>query len=237
MLRGYVITSELETQRAPFVKELMEQLPGIQQAKAIYPTQEHVPFLNRLKENARTRFFRPFMDGEIGILLSNRRIWKEIVRTNGPEQEHFLILESDSVVNDPAVLKQLFHATTQEYDLFFWGAWHGYMRLLKSSKRSISEKYVIGTPLMRSVSCAHGYSINRKAARHLLERTGKLRYQVDEFKRYIDATYLKVGGISPELISQRVTDSLIDPGNKAGRTNWTWIRLLDIRNRLICYFS
>jgi GR25 family glycosyltransferase involved in LPS biosynthesis len=90
---------------------------------------------------------------------------------------------------------------------------------------------------MRSVSCAHGYSINRKAARHLLERTGKLRYQVDEFKRYIDATYLKVGGVSPELISQRVTDSFIDPGNKAGRTNWTWIRLLDIRNRLICYFS
>ena len=84
MLRGYVITSVRETQRAAFVKELMEQLPGIQQATAVYPTQEHVPFLNRLKENAHTRFFRPFLDGEIGILLSNRRIWKEIVRTKGP---------------------------------------------------------------------------------------------------------------------------------------------------------
>lgn len=237
MIRGFVITSERETQRAPFVQEMLKQLPGLKRATAIYPAYERVPFLNKLKANARTRFFRPFLDGEVGILLSNRRIWREIVQTPGPEEEHFLILESDSIIKDPALLQNQFEKCTNKVDLFFWGAWHGYMRLLKSSVKPINATYKVGEPLMRSVSCAHGYSVNRKAARHLLKRTGKLRYQVDEFKRYIDPAFIKVGGMSPELISQRTSPSFIDPTNQAKRTNWTWIRLLDIRNRLICYFS
>ena len=62
-------------------------------------------------------------------------------------------------------------------------------------------------------------------------------HEVDEFKRYIDPSYLRLGGISPELISQGPGESLIDKENKAARINWAWIKLLTVRNKLIAHFS
>jgi len=46
-----------------------------------------------------------------------------------------------------------------------------------------------------------------------------------------------VGGITPELISHADISSTIDPSNQKARTNFRWMKLLDIRNRIICYFS
>ncbi len=237
MLQGFVITADHEEKRASHVQELLKELPGLKKAKAIYPSREKIPFLKQIKEKARQRYQTDFLDGEIGILLSNRCIWRKIATHKGDEQEHFLILESDSQINNYYILSTQFGAAAKSYDLFFWGGWHGYMRLLRSTEQDIGDGYRIGTPLMRSVSCAHGYSINRKAARYLLQQTGKLRYPVDEFKRYVQKGALRVGGVSSELISQVVSESTIDPFNKKQRTKYWWIRLLDIRNRTICYFS
>jgi GR25 family glycosyltransferase involved in LPS biosynthesis len=237
MLKGFLITSEYEKERAANVDALLGQLPGIKKQKAVYPAYERVPFLAKIKEGARRRYQTDFLDGEIGILLSNRRVWMQIANSDGPDDEHFLILESDSQVNQLKLLVDNYKNATAGYDLFFWGAWMGYMRLLRSSIKPLDRGFSVGVPYMRSVSCAYGYSINRKAARHLLQCTGTLRYPVDEFKRYIKKGYLQVGGVSPELISQATIGSTIDPTNQKERTNYTWIKLLDIRNRIICYFS
>lgn len=236
MIQGYIITADHEKARAENVQSLLKQLPGIKKAKAIYPDLDRVPFCDQILLKSRARSGRPFMKGEMGVLLSNRRIWMEI-QHHSQEQEHFLILESDSHLNDPAFLKEKFQELTQGVDLFFWGAWLGHMVLQKSTRKKLESGYQVGTPLLRSVSGAYGYSLNKKAAKHLLERTGKMMYEVDEFKRYIDPDLLKLGGISPELISQGPGESLIDKENQAARINRTWIKLLTVRNKIIAHFS
>ena len=236
MLRGYVIYAPHEQLRTDNVNELLRQLPGLAPASAIYPSREKVPFANKLLATARNRNGRPFMPGELGVLLSNRRIWMQI-QHHAKEEDHFLILESDSCLKDAPLLKREFDRVTHDYDLFFWGAWLGHMVLEKSTRQPLTDQYSIGTPFLRSVSGAYGYSLNKKAAIHLLERTGKLLHPVDEFKRYIDPSYLRVGGVVPELISQGPGESMIDAGNKAGRINKAWIKLLTIRNKIIAYFS
>lgn len=236
MLRGYVITSAHEQARAANVDSLIQQLPLVQKATAIYPAFDHVPFAKKILATSRARSGRTFLPGELGILLSNRRIWMEIQHHHN-DQDHFLILESDSQLNNKELLLQEFDTVTDNYDLFFWGAWFGHMVLQRSTRKKLSSAHVIGTPYMRSVSCAHGYSINKKAAQHLLKKTGKFKHPVDEFKRYIEPGFLRVGGVSPELISQQVTESLIDADNRVGRTNMLWIKLLTIRNKIIAHFS
>lgn len=237
MLKGFIITADHEEKRAAHVQTLLTQLPGLKKEKAIYPSLEKIPFLDKIKENALQRYGAHFLEGEIGILLSNRRIWRQIVNIKGSEQEHFLILESDSQLNNLQVLVESFASATAEYDLFFWGAWLGHMRLLKSSTITLENNFKIGTPYMPSVSGAYGYSINKKAARYLLQQTGQLHYPVDEFKRYVQKGDLRIGGLTPELISQAPGVSTIDPLNKKYRTKYWWIQLLDTRNRIIAYFS
>ena len=139
MIRGYVITSDHEKKRAANVQSLLTQLPGLKKAAAVYPSMDHVPFRDTILSKSRARSGRPFMEGELGILLSNRRIWMEI-QHHADEQEHFLILESDSQLNQPSLLRDKFHELTQGVDLFFWGAWLGHMVLLKSSRKKISTK-------------------------------------------------------------------------------------------------
>lgn len=237
MLKGFLITSEYEKDRASNVESLLSQLPGIKKEKAIYPAYERVPFLNKIKEGARRRYQTELLDGEIGILLSNRRVWMQIANSHGPDEEHFLILESDSQISHLKLLVDHYNSVTANYDLFFWGAWLGYMRLLRSSTKPLDKRFLVGVPYMPSVCSAYGYSINRKAARHLLKQTGTLRYPVDEFKRYITKGYVRVGGVSPEIVSHASMGSTIDPANNKARTNFMWMKLLDIRNRIICYFS
>ena len=60
---------------------------------------------------------------------------------------------------------------------------------------------------------------------------------MDEFKRYIDASYLRVGGIVPEVIAQIPGASTIEPPDYKGRINWALIKLLRIRNQFIAQFS
>ena len=236
MLQGYVITSPREKARANNVELLLTQLPSIKKATAIYPAYDHVPFAEKILSTSRARSGRAFLPGELGVLLSNRRIWMQI-QHHPNEEEHFLILESDSHLNNKELLVQEFDKVTKGYDLFFWGAWFGHMVLKRSSRKKLAAEYETGTPYMRSVSCAHGYSLNKKAARYLLKRTGKFIHPVDEFKRYMEPGYLRVGGVIPELISQGVEESMIDAGNRMGRTNMAWIKLLTIRNKIIAHFS
>ena len=235
MIRGYVITADHEKARAANVQHLLTQLPGLKKAPAIYPEVDHVPFAKQILATAKHRRGNPFFPGELGVLLSNRRIWMDI-RATASTNEHYLIVESDSQVQQLEVLQKEFATLTSRYDLFFWGAWLGNMVLKRSSRVRVDATHYAGTPFLPSVSGAYGYSLNRKAADHLLKKTGKLKLPVDEFKRYIDPSVLRVGGIIPEVISQGPGVSTIEKDENA-RINWTLIKLLNIRNQLVAYLS
>ena len=236
MIRGYVITAEHETARAANVQDLLTQLPQLKTATAIYPAKDRVPFAKSILVKAINRKGNPFLPGELGVLLSNRRIWMEIRAQQNPD-EHFLILESDSVIQNLDLLQKEFKRLTSSYDLFFWGAWLGNMTLKKSTSIKVDSLHRAGVPVLSSVSGAYGYSLNKKAADHLLKKTGKLHLPVDEFKRYIDASYLRVGGIVPEVIAQGPGKSTIEPPDYKGRINWALIKLLRMRNQFIAQFS
>ena len=236
MIRGYVITADHETARAANVQRLLTQLPLLKRAKAIYPAKDRVPFAKSILAKAINRKGNPFLPGELGVLLSNRRIWMEI-RAKQNQDEHFLIVESDSEIQNLDLLQKEFKGLTCSYDLFFWGAWLGNMTLKKSTCTKVDALYTAGVPLLSSISGAYGYSLNKKAAAHLLKKTGKLHLPVDEFKRYIDTSYLRVGGIVPEVIAQGPGESTIEPPDYKGRINWALIKLLRMRNQLIARFS
>jgi len=236
VIRGYVITAAHEAARTDNVQQLLTQLPLLQKATAVYPAIDRVPFAKNILAKARNRKGNPFLPGELGVLLSNRRIWMEIRAQNNPE-EHFLILESDSQIQELELLQNNFVSLTRAYDIFFWGAWLGNLSLKKSTCIAIDALHRAGEPVLSSVSGAYGYSLNKKAADHLLKKTGKLHLPVDEFKRYIDTSYLRLGGIVPELIAQGPGQSTIDPLDHQGRINWTLIKLLRLRNQLMAHFS
>lgn len=236
MIRGYVITADHETARAANVQQLLAQLPQLKRATAIYPSKDRVPFVKTILAKAINRKGNPFLPGELGVLLSNRRIWMEIRAQQNPE-DHFLILESDSEIRQLDLLQKEFEHLTRFYDLFFWGAWLGNMTLKKSTCTKVDVLHRAGSPVLSSISGAYGYSLNKKAADHLLKKTGKLYLPVDEFKRYIDASYLRIGGIVPEVIAQGPGDSTIEPSDYKGRINWALIKLLRMRNQLIAQFS
>jgi len=236
VIRGYVITADHEAARAANVQHLLGQLPLLQKATAVYPAKDRVPFAKNILAKARNRKGNSFLPGELGVLLSNRRIWMEIRAQKDPG-EHFLILESDSQIQSLDLLQKNFAGLTRAYDLFFWGAWLGNMTLKKSTCVAIDALHSAGVPVLSSVSGAYGYSLNKKAADHLLKKTGKLHLPVDEFKRYINTSYLRLGGIVPELIAQGPGQSTIDPLEHKGRINWALIKLLRFRNQLMAHFS
>ncbi|NBX12006.1 MAG: hypothetical protein EBR19_07370, partial [Chitinophagaceae bacterium] len=150
MIRGYVITADHEKARAANVQHLLTQLPGLKKTPAIYPEVDHVPFAKQILAAAKHRRGNPFLPGELGVLLSNRRIWMDI-RATATTDEHFLIVESDSQVQQLEVLQKEFATLTARYDLFFWGAWLGNMVLKRSARIRVDATHYAGTPFLPSV--------------------------------------------------------------------------------------
>lgn len=236
MVPAFVITADHETARADLLSALHEQLPGLERVSAVYPSRIRVPFLERLKQISLARTGHALRDGEIGVLLSNRKIWRRIVNSPGSEDQMYLILESDSILLDAHWLNMHYAQVVGGYDLFFWGAWSGHMQLHRSSTRKYAG-HVIGDAFIRTVYGAYGYCLNKKAAALLLKRTAKISYPVDQYKRFIQPGELRIGGIKPELITHDVGESTIGhPGVHLLRRK-VWMFVLDIRNAIICFFS
>jgi GR25 family glycosyltransferase involved in LPS biosynthesis len=236
-IQGFIITASHEKNRLANVQQLQLQLPDIQLIEAIYPSKQKVPFLHQLVNKSKERTGRSLNFGEIGVLLSNRKIWHTISKTDVPDNTPFLILESDSVLNDPDVLKNNFHLLTAQYDLFFWGGWLGHIQLLRSTRIKINSKFNYGTPFIKTICSGYGYSINKKTAKYLLQQTKEIAYPVDEFKKYIDPNRLKIGAVVPELIAQGDGVSTIGHNGLSPVKEKIWFLLLDIRNYFICLFN
>jgi GR25 family glycosyltransferase involved in LPS biosynthesis len=170
--------------------------------------------------------------------MSHRSIWKKIVQQNNDPNQHFLVLESDSKINDMHLIEQTMQRVETGYDLFFWGAWNNHVSIKKSTAENIDNNYKIGVPLIRSVYGAYGYSLNIKAANHLLAQSSKINYPVDLYKHYVDQSVIKIGAIQRELISTwQTTDSTIRKEANIDRLKRIIIiKIFSLRNQILAYF-
>lgn len=226
--RAFVLFSEHETERFAHVEKMRAIIPALEVVEPIFPSRVHVPFLDAMIEKSHNRTGKALLATEIGVILSHRKVWSLIARDKS--EEHFLVLESDSRMLKPELLKA---EPAKKYDLFFWGAWNGYVSLKKSTVQN-----GVGEPLIKSVYGAYGYSLNSKAAQYLLQKTAQIAYPVDMYKRFVDPTEISLGAIVPEVISTwRTSGSLIRRESRWNLMTTELIRLIFYcRNTIQSYF-
>jgi GR25 family glycosyltransferase involved in LPS biosynthesis len=237
-ISAFIIYGQNEHARQAQVNLMQEVLPNSVLVDPIFPARQKVPFINDLIQNAYKRSGYKLLPSEVGVFMSHRSIWKKIVKQNNDPSQHFLVLESDSKINDMHLIEQTMQKVQTEYDLFFWGAWNNHVSIKKSTAENIDNNYKIGVPLIRSVYGAYGYSLNIKAAKHLLAQSSKINYPVDLYKHYVDQAAIKIGAIQPELISTwQTTDSTIRKEANIDRLKRIIIiKIFSLRNQILAYF-
>ena len=240
---SFIIQSIHEPERKNQVDEIKKHLPQVEIIEPVFPKYQRVPFLQNLVQKSKERTGKKLLITEIGVLMSHRKIWQKIValsRLNiNPANTHYLIFESDSKIIDLETLYEHIGMVQNKYELFFWGAWHNNVSIKKSSITATFQNYIIGTPLIKSVYCAYGYSINAKAAQKMLDATNKINYPLDLFKHYYNINSFSIGAIKPEVISTwQTTQSTIRAVNTWSRIkHFIIINIFYFRNQVKAYFS
>ena len=240
---AYILFSSHEPERQIQVDEIIKHLPQVEIIEPVFPKYENVPFLKRLVQKSKERTGTKLLTTEIGVLMSHRKIWQKIValsRLNiNPANTHYLILESDSKIKNIDTVLLNLEIVQNHYELFFWGAWHNNVSLIKSSIIKHTNKFKIGTPLIKSVYCTYGYSINAEAAKKMLYATNKINYPLDLFKHYYNINSFSIGAIKPEVISTwQTTESTIRAVNMWSRIkHFIIINIFYTRNQIKAYFS
>ena len=237
-IQAFIIYGQNEYARKAQVNLMQEVLPKSVLVDPVFPSIQKVPFIKDLIQNALNRSGYQLMPSEIGVFMSHRSIWKKIVEQNNDPSQHFLVLESDSKINDMHLIEQTMINVETGYDLFFWGAWNNHVSIKKSTTVAIDHKFKIGVPLIRSVYGAYGYSLNIKAAKHLLAQSSKINYPVDLYKHYVNQSIIKIGSVKPELISTwQTTDSTIRKEAAIDRLKRIIIiKIFSLRNQILAYF-
>lgn len=231
----FLVSSKDEIERIEHIASLKMLLPDLIEIEAIYPKKTPIPFYTEIKAISKDRTGSDLSDGALGCLLSHRMIWKQFLMQK--EHEYCLILESDSKIENLNMIQSNELLIHSKYDLFFWGAFDNRMKLLQSSKEVLFDKYKTGTPLINSLYCTYGYSINKSAAKYLLSSTKKFNYPVDYWKLRLKNSSLRVGGILPNLIT--TVDSFksnINP-SKQSIFNFIFDSIIDIKNNLISFIK
>lgn len=238
-IKAFILFGQWDKNRSDLLDQVQKEINDLTLIAPFFPKYQKVPFLNQLIRLSKERTGTALSPAEIGVLLGHRAIWRKILNLEGDPAQHFLVLESDSKLNNPSLLKDKFNQYTENYDLFFWGAWDGHARIHKSSIQFRIQEYIIGTPLIKSVYCTYGYSLNKKAAKYLLKATGKISYPVDIYKKFIEPGSLKMGAARPEIIGAWYnTPSTIQVQSKLNKVKrFLIVQIFDFRNRIHAYFS
>lgn len=233
-MKAFLIYADSETHRKEHIAKLMADAPfSLEKVEAVYPDRQHVPFRDALLRVSKERIGKSLLMGELGCLLSHRRVWTKILQESKNDQDHFLVFESDSMIEDPVFLRDNFSALTQTKDMFFWGAWEGHMKLFKSSRKVIDEQYSAGVPFIKTAYCTYGYSLNKKAASLLLKRTNKISHPVDQFKYFFNQDELNLGGVLPEVVTgNKINSTIRDKENTLFKQ--LFLSVLDLKNNIIC---
>jgi GR25 family glycosyltransferase involved in LPS biosynthesis len=243
-IKVYILHSAFEKDRMARVEALRNQFKYFTVSESIYPSNTRRPFLKSIIEKSKNRTGKALMATEVACLLGHRRILRQIIKAATNNEEHFLILESDSKILDFSQLEINFEPISKQYDLFFWGAWQGNAKI-KRSKSIILEvghiKYKVGEPLLNTIYCAYGYSINKPTAQYLLKQTSKISTPYDIFKQFIDPSKIRLGTITHEIITTTDKDS---KGSYIRKTNFLrylnralLMVILNFRNNIRAYFS
>lgn len=233
-MKGFLICDESETHRKAHIEKLLTDAPfTVSKVAAVYPARQHVPFRDALINCSKQRTGKDLLMGELGCLMSHRRVWSIILREANNDEDHFLVFESDSMIANPLFLKNNFVKLTEDKDMFFWGAWEGHMKLFKSSRKAVDEAYTVGEPFIKTAYCTYGYSLNRKAASLLLQRTKKISHPVDQFKYFFRQDELRLGGVLPEVVKgNQVTSTIRGKENPVLKN--AFLAVLDLKNNIIC---
>jgi GR25 family glycosyltransferase involved in LPS biosynthesis len=231
----YLLTSKDEIERHEHIASLKTLIPDLVSIEAIYPSKTPIPFYDQIKLISKERTGSTLSDGALGCLLSHRVIWRKFLKQSS--HEFCLILESDSKIEDLNIIESKYEMLHSQYDLFFWGAFDNRMKLLRSSKVNLNYQYQIGSPLINSLYCTYGYSINKTAALYLLENTKKFNFPVDYWKLRLNNTKLSIGGILPNLITTVSTfQSTISHSNQ-NIFAIIFDRIIDLKNNIISFFK
>lgn len=233
-MKAFLIYAESEAHRKDHIAKLMAEAPfAVEKVEAIYPDRQHVPFRDALLRLSKERTGKALLMGELGCLLSHRRVWTKILSDAKNDKDHFLVFESDSMIEDAQFLSDHFSSLVEKKDLFFWGAWEGHMKFFHSSQNAINGSYVVGEPFIKTIYCTYGYSLNRKAAKLLLSRTRKISHPVDQFKYFFKQDELRLGGVLPEVIKgNQITSTIREKENQFFKK--AFLALLDLKNNVIC---
>jgi GR25 family glycosyltransferase involved in LPS biosynthesis len=206
----YGIIAKHEIERMPTLMDAMGGFAHQLTIDAIFPKYRSVPWLRQLQETSMVRCNRQLNPGELGCLLSHRKAWKSFLKS---DHTHALILESDSVINDTGMVCRILEDHHERYDILFLGSYHGRTKLKRSTAGSLGGCRKIGTPLANTLYCAYGYTLNKEAARYLLQQTGKVSWPVDYWNKWlVDGCgdyRVRVGAVVPEVISSWAAPSTI----------------------------
>jgi GR25 family glycosyltransferase involved in LPS biosynthesis len=237
-IKAYILHSSLEIDRIQKVDTIKKQFAHVEVIPSIYPSQTRIPFLKNLIQKSKDRTGVALRDSEVACLLGHRKIWHQIVALDIKDTEHVLVMESDSKIIYPTMLEKSYAKYAEQYDLFFWGAWEGNLKIKRSSIVFKEDGFKVGTPLINTAYCMYGYSLNKKAAKYLLKQTKQISYPVDFFKKFVQEGAIRIGAIKEEVIGTWLEGSYIRNINflysvKRGLL----LFVLNIRNSLKAYFS
>jgi GR25 family glycosyltransferase involved in LPS biosynthesis len=236
-IKAYILFSKHEPERLEQVALLQQQFPNAEIIAPVFPKYEKVPFLNKLIQKSMERTGKALLPSEIGVLMSHRKIWQQIVQATKNKNKHYLIFESDSKINDITSILTNYESIEKKYDLFFWGAWNNHVSIKRSTAVKY-QQYKLGEPMIKSVYGAYGYSLNAKGAKQMLKSTHQIKYPVDLYKFYAHINNLNIGAIAPELVSTwQTTDSTIRLESELDKLKRKLkIRLFSFRNQIQAYF-
>jgi GR25 family glycosyltransferase involved in LPS biosynthesis len=237
-INTYILYSPLEKDRTARVEAMRQQFKQFTISESIYPSNTHIPFLKAIIEKSKERTGQALMATEVACLLGHRRILRQIVKAATNNEEHFLVLESDSKILNFELLINYFEAISKQYDIFFWGSWEGNTKVKRSKSQKIEDMYTIGEPLLHTIYCAYGYSLNKPTAQYLLKQTSKISTPFDIFKQFVEPSKIRLGAITKEVITTWNEGSYIRKNNFKDRLKRAMLLfILNIRNSLQAYFS
>jgi GR25 family glycosyltransferase involved in LPS biosynthesis len=240
-INTYILYSPLEKDRTARVEAMRQKFKQFTISESIYPNNTHIPFLKAIIEKSKERTGKALMATEVACLLGHRRILRQIVKAATNNEEHFLVLESDSKILDFSLLETYFQPISKQFGIFFWGAWEGNAKIKRSNAQVLDSSYTIGEPLLQTIYCAYGYSINKPTAQYLLKQTSKISRPFDIFKQFIDPQKIRVGTIKNEVIT---TSDIGNQGSYIRKTKTKdnfkraiYLLILNIKNSIQAYFS
>ncbi|WP_294958156.1 glycosyltransferase family 25 protein [Sulfurovum sp.] len=234
--RIFIINLEKEKKKKEHMLQLCKKLnlKNVEIINAVNGQNMDDEFIDNIVSKEKTIKFmkRGFIKGEIGCLLSHKKIYEKMVKENIPNA---LILEDD-VEFDNTLYKALKLSTNfpREAEFVFLGYWNAD---LKNINKMISfrgrHRLSSSLSLIRFTSNVHGnygYFITKNGAKKLLKHLNKpLFMPIDHYTG--DDKYINIYGVYPPVIHLSPKFSLNTEMEKGRQRERDTIQTKEIQNK------